>query len=220
MHCAELVQTEPNRDCRHLHAAGEDDRFQIDGINRLIRLMQEIAATGKVAGAPSQTAAAPQRQQLPSHIAAARQSVATARTPQQRWAVTSKQQGQPPQRPVTTAAPAAALQSPAQPAVGTARSPLEQVQQAAQMLQWFAQEAAELPAAARWEALRCGAAPHRAWGCNHCSSKQVYAVQHRRACTCSNACSLMCWCKLHSHLGVPLCSTVCLAMSMRALAPL
>lgn len=134
--------------------AGEDDRFQIDGINRLIRLMQEIAATGKVAGAPSQTAAAPQRQQLPSHIAAARQSVATARTPQQRWAVTSKQQGQPPQRPVTTAAPAAALQSPAQPAVGTARSPLEQVQQAAQMLQWFAQEAAELPAAARWEALR------------------------------------------------------------------
>ena len=62
------------------------------------------------------------------------------------------------------AAPSAASQPPDQLAVGTARSPLEQVQQAAQVLQWFAQEAAELPAAARWEALRCGAAPCRAWG--------------------------------------------------------
>ena len=126
--------------------------------------MQEIAATGNVAGPPSRTAVALQQQQPPSHIAAARQSLTAARTPQQRAAVASKQQGQLPQRPVTMAAPAAASQLPAQPAVGTARSPLEQVQQAAQVLQWFAQEAAELPAAARWEALRCGAAPCRAMG--------------------------------------------------------
>ena len=158
--------------------AGQEDQLQIDGINRLIKAMQEIASP-TAAAVPAKTKAAQPSTftvaitdssgRLISYtgntsvVAQSSNTSAVARSGNMQTAAMRTS------APVSTSnpvdAPATAASRSVQSSSSLDRSqavqgsnPVEAIQQTVQMLQWFVQEASQLPPAARLEALRYGPA--------------------------------------------------------------
>lgn len=154
--------------------AGQEDQLQIDGINRLIKAMQEISSPTPTAAAPPTKPRVAQTgmQTVPTTDSSGRPIAYTGNTSavarsgnMQTAAMRSNTPVSTSYRsntPVTTAATRGVQSSSAssldrsQAVQGS--SPAETMQQTVQMLQWFVQEASRLPPAARLEALRWASA--------------------------------------------------------------
>ncbi len=148
---------------------GQEDKLQIDGINRLIKAMQEMASP-----TPTLSSSRPQVAKTSSQpiakvgnsraAATSGNSSNVARTGNMQTA--SMRSG----TPVSTGSRSISASGSPSSSQNQATSPsslnrsqavqggntVETIQQAVQMLQWFVQEASQLPTAARLEALRYG----------------------------------------------------------------
>ncbi len=148
---------------------GQEDKLQIDGINRLIKAMQEMASP-----TPTLSSSRPQVAKTSSQpiakvgnsraAATSGNSSNVARTGNMQTA--SVRSG----TPVSTGSRSISASGSPSSSQNQATSPsslnrsqavqggntVETIQQAVQMLQWFVQEASQLPTAARLEALRYG----------------------------------------------------------------
>ncbi|KAL3153782.1 hypothetical protein ABBQ32_013367 [Trebouxia sp. C0010 RCD-2024] len=163
--------------------AGQEDQLQIDGINRLIKAMQEITSPTPTA-APTTTRAAQTGLQTVANtdssgrlISYAGNTSAVARTGNARAVASTgniggaaqtgnmqtaaMRSGTPASTSNTGTAPVTAAPSIHRSSSSMDRSQavqgsnlVEAIQQTVQMLQWFVQEASQLPPAARLEALR------------------------------------------------------------------
>lgn len=162
---------------------GQEDQLQIDGINRLIKAMQEITSPTPTA-APTTTRAAQTGLQTVANtdssgrlISYAGNTSAVARTGNARAVASTgniggaaqtgnmqtaaMRSGTPASTSNTGTAPVTAAPSIHRSSSSMDRSQavqgsnlVEAIQQTVQMLQWFVQEASQLPPAARLEALR------------------------------------------------------------------
>ena len=152
-----------------LFNSGQEDKLQIDGINRLIKAMQEMASP-----TPTLSSSRPQVAKTSSQpiakvgnsraAATSGNSSNVARTGNMQTA--SVRSG----TPVSTGSRSISASGSPSSSQNQATSPsslnrsqavqggntVETIQQAVQMLQWFVQEASQLPTAARLEALRYG----------------------------------------------------------------
>ena len=160
---------------RRVLLAGQEDQLQIDGINRLIKAMQEISSptpaavpakprlaqtgtqpvvttdsSGRPIAYTGNTSYAAQLGNTSSVVRSGNMQTATMRTS---TPVSTSYRSS---APVPTAT-LRGVQSPSSLDRSEAvqgSNPVEAMQQTVQMLQWFVQEASQLPPAARLEALR------------------------------------------------------------------
>ena len=148
--------------------AGQEDQLQIDGINRLIKVMQEIASPSSSA-LPTRTKAAQTRKQTVATtmdssgrpVAYTGPTSGSARLDSPQTAVmrngtpvSTSNRGYPAAVTTLQSTQSASSSSLDRSEAVQGNNPVEAIQQTVQMLQWFVQEASQLPAAARLEALR------------------------------------------------------------------
>ena len=149
---------------------GQEDKLQIDGINRLIKAMQEMA-TPPPAALPAKTQVARSGDGQPiaklGNTRAAATSASTVarsgnmQTAAMRNGTAVSTSGRSGSGSVPGSGSGSSVSSHASSSSSMDRSQavqggnaVETIQQAVQMLQWFVQEASQLPTAARLEALR------------------------------------------------------------------
>ena len=151
-----------------LFNSGQEDKLQIDGINRLIKAMQEIASPTPALSPSRPQVAKTTRSQPTAKVGNSRAAATSgnssnvARTGNMQTA--SMRSGTPvstSSRSVSASGLPSSPQSQAPSPSSLNRSQavqgenaVETIQQAVQMLRWFVQEASQLPTAARLEALR------------------------------------------------------------------
>jgi len=153
-----------------LFNSGQEDKLQIDGINRLIKAMQEMASPTPTLSSSRPQVAKTTRSQPIAKVGNSRAAATSgnssnvARTGNMQTA--SVRSG----TPVSTGSRSISASGSPSSSQNQAPSPsslnrsqavqggntVETIQQAVQMLQWFVQEASQLPTAARLEALRYG----------------------------------------------------------------
>jgi len=149
--------------------SGQEDKMQIDGINRLIKVMQEMASpTPTLPPSNRPQGANTTRSQPVAKVGNSRAAATSgnssnvARTGNMQTA--SMRSGTPvstSSRSVSASGSPSSSQNRAPSSSSLNRSQavqggnaVETIQQAVQMLQWFVREASQLPTAARLEALR------------------------------------------------------------------
>lgn len=148
--------------------AGQEDKLQIDGINRLIKAMQEITSPTPTLS-PSRPQVAKTTRSQPVAKAGNSRAAATSRNSSnvartgnmQTASMRSSTPVSTSSRSVSASGSPSSSQNQATSSSSLDRSQavhggnaVETIQQAVQMLQWFVQEASQLPTAARLEALR------------------------------------------------------------------
>ena len=153
-----------------LFNSGQEDKLQIDGINRLIKAMQEITSPTPTLS-PSRPQVAKTTRSQPVAKAGNSRAAATSRNSSnvartgnmQTASMRSSTPVSTSSRSVSASGSPSSSQNQATSSSSLDRSQavhggnaVETIQQAVQMLQWFVQEASQLPTAARLEALRYG----------------------------------------------------------------